>query len=458
MNQTNPLATESVGKLLLKYSVPAIIGMLVNALYNLVDRMFIGHIPDVGPMAITGVGISMPIMTIVLAFGMLIGIGSATNISIKLGQGKQKDAERIIGNATVLLIIVGILLTIFGSLFVNPLLRSFGATDQTIIYAKEFIEILLMGTVFNVFAFAFTHMARADGNPNLSAIVMVVGCVLNIILDAIFIFVMDLGIQGAAIATVISQAVTAIWLLFHFTKGSSNLKIRTNNMKLDPKVIRVIFAIGMAPFAMQLAASAVQMFANNTLMAYGGELAIGAMTIINSVALFFLMPTIGINQGAQPIIGYNHGAKLYERSKKAFYYSLIAVTILLSFAAVIVQTFPEMLIGLFNNDPTLADIAVEGLKIYLFTLPIISISVVGPIYFQSIGKAKVTLFLNLLRQVILFIPLMFIIPHFMGLKGIWFVMPISDTIAALITLCFLRYELKKTSLKQSVTKDIKIAS
>lgn len=458
MKQMNPLATEPIGKLLLKYSVPAIIGMLVNALYNLVDRMFIGHIPDVGPMAITGVGVTMPIATIILAFGMLIGIGSATNISIKLGQGKQQEAEKIVGNATSLLVILGILLTVVGLIFVNPLLRSFGATDQTIVYAKEFIEIILLGTVFNVFAFAFTHMARADGNPNLSAIVMVVGCVLNIILDPIFIFVLDMGIQGAAIATIISQAVTAIWLLLHFTKGSSKLKIRTNDLKLDFKIIRVIFAIGMAPFAMQLAASAVQMIANNTLMAYGGDLAIGAMTIINSIALFFLMPTFGINQGAQPIIGYNHGAKLYERSKKAFFYSLIGATVILCLDAVVVQVFPEMLIGLFNNDATLAEMSVQGLKIYLFTLPIISISVVGPIYFQSIGKAKITLFLNLLRQVILFVPLLFILPHFMGLKGIWFVMPISDTIAALITLCFLRYEMKKSAKQHAVMADAEIAS
>jgi len=458
LKQSNILGTEPIGKLLLKYSVPAIIGMLVNALYNLVDRMFIGHIPDVGPMAITGVGVTMPIMTVIMAFSMLIGIGSATNISIKLGQGKGKEAEQIVGNATSLLIILGIFLTIIGLVFVNPLLRSFGATDQTIIYAKEFIEIILLGTIFNVFAFAFTHMARADGSPRLAASVMIVGCVLNTILDPIFIFVFNLGIQGAAIATVIAQAITAIWLLFHFTKGSSQLKIRPYAMKLDTHIIRTILAIGIAPFSMQLAASAVQVFANNTLMAYGGDLAIGAMTIINSIALFFLMPTIGINQGAQPIIGYNHGAKQYHRSKKAFIYSIISAAIILAVDAVVVQMFPEVLIGLFNNDPALAKVSVEGLKIFLFALPLLSISVVGSNYFQSIGKAKISLFLSLLRQLIIFIPLLFILPRFLGLTGIWLAMPISDTIAALITLTFLRREMKKIDKKQSVEENTALAS
>ncbi len=444
MKQTNVLGTEPVGKLLLKYSIPAIIGMLVNALYNIVDRMFIGHIPNVGPLAITGVGVTMPIMTVILAFGMLVGIGSAANMSIKLGQGKKNEAEHIVGNATNLLIILGILLTVIGLVFLNPILRSFGATDQTIIFAKDYIVIILMGTVFNLFAFAFTHMTRADGHPKLAAIVMVVGCIINIILDPIFIFVLDLGIQGAAIATVISQAVTALWLLFHFTKGSSNLTIRRSYMKLDKAIVQTIFAIGMAPFAMQLASSVVQVFANKTLMTYGGDLAIGAMTVINSISLLFLMPIFGINQGAQPIIGYNHGAKLHHRSKKAFMYAVIGATVILLLGSTVIQLFPQALVGLFNNDPSLTEIAVDGMKIFLFALPILGVSVVGPNYFQSIGKAKISLFLSLLRQVILFIPLLLILPHFMGLKGIWFVMPISDVITAMITLYFLRREMNRT--------------
>ncbi|MGN1400991.1 MAG: MATE family efflux transporter [Bacillus sp. (in: firmicutes)] len=440
MNNQNVLGTESISKLLLKYSVPAIIGMIVNALYNIVDRIFIGHIPDVGPMAITGVGVTMPIMTVILAFGMLVGIGSAASMSIKLGQGNKKEAERIIGNATKLLILIGIGLTVLGLLFLNPLLRSFGATDQTIVFAKDYIEIIIIGIIFNLFAFAFTHMTRADGNPKLAAIVMVVGCAINIILDPIFIFVFDLGIQGAAIATVISQMITASWLFYYFTKGSSVLKISLENMKLNKPIVKAIFAIGMAPFAMQLASSLVQVFANNTLMTYGGDMAIGAMTIINSISLFFLMPIFGINQGSQPIIGFNYGAKQYHRSRKALIYSIAAATVILVIGSTLIQLYPASLVGIFNNDPTLTQMAVEGMKIFLFALPILGISVVGPNYFQSIGKARISLFLSLLRQVLLFIPLLFILPRFMGLKGIWVVMPISDSITAIITLYFLRRE------------------
>ena len=444
MRSQNILGTESVSKLLLKYSIPAMIGMIVNALYNIVDRMFIGHIPDVGPMAITGVGVTMPIMTVIMAFGMLVGIGSAASMSIKLGQGKKEEAEQIIGNATKLLVLIAIGLTVIGLLFLNPLLHSFGATDQTIVFAKDYIEIIIYGIIFNLFAFAFSHMTRADGNPKLAAIVMVVGCAINIILDPIFIFVFDMGIQGAAIATVISQTISALWLFYYFTKGSSSLKISLPNTKLNKSVVKAIFAIGMAPFAMQLASSLVQVFANNTLMTYGGDLAIGAMTIINSVSMLFLMPIFGINQGSQPIIGFNHGAKQYQRSSKALIYSIAAATVILSIGATLIQLFPATFVGIFNNDATLTEIAVDGMKIFLFALPILSISVVGPNYFQSIGKARISLFLSLLRQVLLFIPLLFILPRFMGLKGIWFVMPISDTVTALITLYFLRREMKRT--------------
>ncbi|WP_050613697.1 MATE family efflux transporter [Bacillus testis] len=311
-------------------------------------------------------------------------------------------------------------------------------------FAKDYIEIIIIGIIFNLFAFAFTHMARADGNPKLAAVVMIVGCAINMILDPILIFLFDLGIQGAAIATVVSQAITALWLLFYFTKGSSVLKISLKDLKLNKPIVKAIFAIGMAPFAMQLASSFVQVFANNTLMTYGGDMAIGAMTVINSISLFFLMPIFGINQGSQPIIGFNHGAKHYHRSKKAFIYSVTAATAILLIGSTLIQLFPASFVGLFNNDPTLTQMAVEGMKIFLFTLPILGISVVGPNYFQSIGKAKISLFLSLLRQVLLFIPFLFILPRFMGLKGIWFVMPISDTITAAITLYFLRREMKRT--------------
>lgn len=456
MNKQNVLGTESISKLLVKYCVPAVIGMLVNALYNLVDRIYIGNIPNVGPMAITGVGVTMPIMTVILAFAMLVGIGAATSMSIKLGEGKIDEAKSIVGNAVKLLVLLSIALTAIGVLFLDQILYSFGATDQTIMYAKDYISIIIWGTIICMFAFALSNMSRADGNPKLAAIVMIVGCVINIVLDPIFIFTFNMGIQGAAIATLISQAVSALWLLYYFTKGSSNLKIEFKYMKLNIKFIKMIFAIGMAPFAMQLAASVVQVIGNNTLMKYGGDMAIGAMTVINSVAMFFLMPIFGINQGAQPIIGYNHGAKLHDRSKKAFLYSVITATTILFIGFICIQLFPTVFVRLFNNDPMLTSMAVEGLRIFLFTLPILGISVVGPNYFQSIGKAKISLFLSLLRQVILFIPLLLILPRFFGLKGIWLVQPICDVITAIFTVYFIRREMKRLDREQ-LTKSEQVA-
>lgn len=275
MQNEQILGTQSIPKLLLKYSVPAIIGMMVNALYNVVDRIFIGNIPGAGPLAITGVGICLPIMTIILAFSMLVGIGATTNISIKLGQGKRDEAEKIIGNSITLAIVIGFIITILGILFCEPILRVFGASDSTLPYAKDFIYIILGGTIFSMLGYTLNTTIRGDGNPKLSAIIMIVGCLTNIILDAVLIFVFHLGIKGAAIATVIAQLVTAVWGLSYYVKGKSNLKFKKSSLRLDKNLVKPVFAIGSAPFAMQLATSLVQVISNNALKTYGGDLAIG---------------------------------------------------------------------------------------------------------------------------------------------------------------------------------------
>ena len=307
-NNQQILGTESIGKLLLKYSVPEIIGMMVNALYNVVDRMFIGNIPDVGPMAITGLGVTMPIMTIMLAFGMLVGVGATTNISIKLGQGKRDEAENIIGNAISLSVIIGILITIIGLVFCDSILKAFGASASTLVYAKSYIRIILIGSVFSIMGMMFNNIIRGDGNPKLSAIIMTVGCVTNIVLDALFIFGLNMGIQGAAFATIKSQAVTAFWGLCYYLRGKSKLKFRKSTLKLNSNIIKMICAIGSAPFAMQIAASLVQVLNNHALSTYGGDLSIGAMATISSIAMIFLMPSFGLVKGMQPIVCFNYGA------------------------------------------------------------------------------------------------------------------------------------------------------
>lgn len=442
MENQQALGTESVGKLLLKYSVPAIIGMLVNALYNVVDRIFIGNIPGVGPLAITGVGVTMPIMSITLAFAMLIGIGCTTNISIKLGQGKKEDAQKIIGNGITLSIIISLILSIIGIVFGNQILHLFGASDQTLYYAKSYIYIILAGTVFNTLGFTLNNTIRGDGNPKLAATIMVVGCITNVILDAVLIFVFNLGIQGAAIATVISQIVTALWGLMYYVKGKSNLKFEKSSLKLDKSLVKSIIAIGIAPFSMQIATSLVQVISNNALKMYGGDLAIGAMATISSISMIFLMPIFGLNQGSQPIIGFNYGAKQYDRANKAFKISALISIVILTAGWVLVQLSPETVIGMFNKDPKLMDISVNGIRIYLFMIPIIGISITGSNYIQSVGKAKIATVLSLLRQVILLIPMILILPNFFGLNGVWYASPISDFLSTAITAYILYRELK----------------
>ncbi len=454
-NSQQVLGTESIGKLLLKYSVPAIIGMMVNALYNVVDRMFIGNIPGVGPLAITGLGVTMPIMTIILAFGMLIGVGSATNISIKLGQKRKEEAESIIGNAISLSVIIGILITVIGILFSNSILKAFGASDATLVYAKAYISIILFGSVFNILGMMFNNIIRGDGNPKLSAIIMTVGCATNIVLDALFIFGFNMGIQGAAFATVISQAVTALWGISYYLRGKYNLKFRKSSLKLNKNIIKAICAIGSAPFAMQIAASMIQVLNNQALSTYGGDLSIGAMATISSIAMIFLMPSFGLVQGMQPIVGFNYGAKNYDRAKKTFIISVLASTSFFVVGALVIQIAPQVLVGMFNKDAELMNITINGLRKYTLALPMIGISIVGTNYIQSTGRAKMAMVLSLLRQVIILIPMILILPKFLGLDGVWFAQPTADAISSILTAIVIFKEFRSYEKTEDKLEEIK---
>lgn len=448
MSNQKHLGDAPIGKLLLQYSIPAIIGMVVNALYNIVDRMFIGNIPDIGSLAITGVGITMPIMTIVLAFGMLIGIGTTANISLNLGKGNRTTAEKLLGNAFTLSIIVGLAIAITGTIFANPILNLFGASENTLFYAKEYIGIILLGCTFNILSFALNSTVRADGNPKMSSITMVIGCGANIILDYLFIFVLNLGVKGAALATIISQAITFFIILYYYTAGNSNLKLKIENFKLKKHLVTMTFAIGIAPFATQIANSLVQVIANNALKTYGSDLAIGAMTVISSLNIIFMMPIFGINQGCQPIIGFNYGAKKYERAKEAFKYATIAACVICIIGFVSIQCFPTQIISLFNNDPELTTLAIKGIRIYLLMMPVVGINIVATSYYQSIGKAKISMFVSLLRQVILLIPFTIILPKFIGLDGVWAAGACADSLSVIITLVLLKKEFKQLDKMQ----------
>ena len=448
MSNQKHLGDAPIGKLLLQYSIPAIIGMVVNALYNIVDRMFIGNIPNIGSLAITGVGITMPIMTIILAFGMLIGIGATANISLNLGKGNRPTAEKLLGNAFTLSIIVGLAIAIVGTICANPILNLFGASENTLFYAKEYLNIILLGCTFNILSFSLNSTVRADGNPKMSSFTMVIGCGTNIILDYVFIFILNLGVKGAALATIISQAITFFIILYYYTAGNSNLKLKVENFKLKKHLVTMTFAIGIAPFATQIANSLVQVIANNALKTYGSDLAIGAMTVISSLNIIFMMPIFGINQGCQPIIGFNYGAKKYERAKEAFKYATIAACVICIIGFISIQYFPTQIISLFNNDLELTTLAIKGIRIYLLMMPVVGINIVATSYYQSIGKAKISMFVSLLRQVILLIPFTIILPKFIGLDGVWAAGACADSLSVIITLVLLKKEFKQLDKMQ----------
>lgn len=448
MSNQKHLGDAPIGKLLLQYSIPAIIGMVVNALYNIVDRMFIGNIPNIGSLAITGVGITMPIMTIILAFGMLIGIGATANISLNLGKGNRPTAEKLLGNAFTLSIIIGLAIAIVGTICANPILNLFGASENTLFYAKEYLNIILLGCTFNILSFSLNSTVRADGNPKMSSFTMVIGCGTNIILDYVFIFILNLGVKGAALATIISQAITFFIILYYYTAGNSNLKLKVENFKLKKHLVTMTFAIGIAPFATQIANSLVQVIANNALKTYGSDLAIGAMTVISSLNIIFMMPIFGINQGCQPIIGFNYGAKKYERAKEAFKYATIAACVICIIGFISIQCFPTQIISLFNNDPELTTLAIKGIRIYLLMMPVVGINIVATSYYQSIGKAKISMFVSLLRQVILLIPFTIILPKFIGLDGVWAAGACADSLSVIITLVLLKKEFKQLDKMQ----------
>ena len=456
MSRQQMLGEEKISKLLRQFSIPAIIGMMVASLYNIVDRIFIGNLPDIGGMALAGVGLTLPISTIIMGFGMLIGIGTGARISLKLGQRKKEEAEEHLGNALTLIIIFSVIITIFGIVLLKPILTVFGATASTEGYAVDYMQIIFLGTIFNLVGFGLNHSIRSDGNPKVAMLSMLIGSGLNVILVPIFVFMLNLGVRGAAIATIISQLTSAIWIIYYFTKGQSIIKLRAKNLKLKKQTVISIFSIGMSPFSMQVALSLVQVVSNISLKKYGGELSMGAVSIINSIALIFLMPIFGLNQGSQPIIGYNFGAKKYDRVKETTRYGIIVATIILTVGWIVIEAIPGALIRIFNSDPELVAIATNGLRIYLFVLPIVGFQIISTNYFQSVGQAKVSMILSLLRQVILLIPFLFLLPRLfnLGITGAWLAGPVSDFIASLITAVVFYKSIKGLTMKNEIANQI----
>jgi len=446
MNQrTKDLAELPIPRLMLKFFIPAFIGVFINALYNVVDRIFIGQ--GVGSVALSGVSVTFPVMLIVMGFGMLIGIGAGVLVSINLGRHDQKKAEQVLGNSFLLMLLVSVLITVIGFSIKNVMLHSFGATAETIQYANDYLDIILAGTVFQVVGFSLNNIIRAEGNARIAMVSMILSAGTNMILNPIFIFGFGWGVKGSALATVISMILLTVWVLWHFRSSKSVVKLKLENIKFDRKIVLEILAIGMSPFFMQIANSVVQGIINTKLIAFGGDLAVGAMGIVNSVLTLIVMAIVAINMATQPIISYNYGAKSYGRVKETLRLAIIMATVIAVFSFGLVESFPGSIVKLFNSTDTgLLEFGKEGLRLSLLALPFVGFQVVIGNFFQSMGKAKIALFLTLNRQVIILIPLLFILPQFLGLHGIWLAMPISDFCSAIIVVFFLVNHWKKLNL------------
>lgn len=437
-DKKNIMGTERIGKLLFKMAMPAIAAQIVNMLYNIIDRIFIGRIPEIGTLALTGVGVTFPIIILIAAFSSLIGMGGSPLAAIKMGAENYDEAEEILGNSFITLIGISIILTIFFHIFSEKLLLMFGAGENTIIYAKEYIKIYVSGTVFVQIALGLNSFISCQGFPKISMKTVLIGAILNIILDFVFIKILGMGVKGAAFATVISQAVSAIWVVrFLAFSKKSRIKIKKKYFKLNKAIILSVLALGISPFIMQSTESLLNIAFNSSLKRYGGDIAVGSMTILATVMQCFTLPIIGLGQGAQPIISFNFGAGNKERVKKTF---KLLITVSLTFttlAWLFIMLNPEFLIRVFaeKGDPII-EYAGKAIRIYLFGLFIIGAQFSCQQTFVALGRAKESLFLALLRKIILLIPLIYIMPLFLKDKvfAVFVSEPIADITSSLVTM------------------------
>jgi len=436
MKNIDELRETNIGLLMFKYFVPAFVGVFVNALYNIVDRVFIGQ--GVGAEALSGVSVIYPIMLIMMGFSMLIGIGTGVYVSINMGKKDMDRAEQTLGTGFILMLIVSVIIMIIIYILKKPILRSFGANEETFRYANEYLNIIIAGVAFMVVGFSLNNVIRSEGNARIAMLSMILSAGSNIILDTVFIFLLDMGVRGAAYATIISMFILMIWVLAHFRGKRSVVKLRNKYMRIDMGIFLEIIAIGMAPFSMQMASSLVHGLLNRKLIEFGGDLAVGAMGIVNSVISLVVMAIVAINMASQPIIGFNYGARSVRRVKEALRISLIAATLVSLVAFLLIESIPGIIVRIFNDESVeLYNIAVNGLRMVVLAFPLVGFQVVASHFFQAIGKAKIAMFTTLFRQVIGLIPLFFILPVFWGINGIWLSYPIADTMSAFLVIWFL---------------------
>ncbi len=435
------LGTEKISKLLRQYAIPAIIAMTASSLYNMVDSIFIGH--GVGPLAIAGLALTFPLMNLGAAFGSLVGVGASTSISVLLGQKNYDMARNVLGNVVTLNTIIGVVYMVAVYMFLDPILYFFGASDQTLPYAREYMEIILLGNVVTHMYLGLNAVQRASGFPKQAMAATIFTVIINTILDPIFIYAFDMGIRGAAIATVIAQLMALIWLTKMFSNKNNVVHFAKGSYKLVPRIVKDILAIGAAPFSMNMAACLVVIVINQGLQRHGGDLAIGAYGIINRIAFIFVMIVMGLNQGMQPIAGYNFGARKFDRVHKVLITTIICATCITTFGFLVAEIFPNTFIKIFTTDSQLIAISREGIMIIFAFFPIVGFQMVTGNFFQSVGMAGKAIFLSLSRQLIFLLPCLLILPTFMGVKGVWWSMPISDAMSSIIAGFLLIHQIKK---------------
>jgi putative MATE family efflux protein len=435
------VGTEKISKLLRQYAVPAIIAMTASSLYNMVDSIFIGH--GVGKFAIAGLALTFPLMNLGAAFGALVGVGASATISMLLGQKNYDMANKVLGNVVTLNTIIGIVYTIVFLAFLDPILYFFGASENTIGYARDYMTIILIGNIITHMYLGLNAVMRSSGMPKKAMYTTIFTVVINAILDPIFIYVFDWGIKGAAIATVIAQSLALAWIVRIFSNKSLVIHFKKGIYKLKARIVKDVISIGMAPFFMNTAACLIVILINQGLQRHGGDLAIGAYGIVNRVSFVFVMIVLGLNQGMQPIVGYNFGARQYNRVTGALKLTIIIATAIMTLGFLAAEIFPRAICMIFTTDEDLIRHAVKGMRIVFMCFPIVGFQIVTGNFFQSVGMAGKSVFLSLTRQLLFLLPGLLVLPHFLGTNGIWISMPVSDALSSFVAFVILYTQMKK---------------
>lgn len=435
------LGTKPVGALLWQYALPAIVAMVASSLYNIIDRSVIGQV--VGPEAIAGLGITFPFMNLSAAFGACVGVGASTCISVKLGQRDYQTAQHLLGNTVTLNLVIGLLFMVVSMAFLDPILRFFGASDATLPYAREFMQVILAGNVITHMYFGMNAVLRASGKPRhaMYSVLFTVGC--NIVLVIMFVWWFRWGIRGAALATVVSQSLALCWQMWLFSRPKELLHLKRGIYKLKADLVRNIIAIGISPFLMQATSCVIVIFMNNQFVRYGGDMAVGAYSIANSMVMVFFMFVMGVTQGMQPIIGYNYGAQKFDRMLRCLWLSIAVGTVILLIGWTLSMLFPREIARLFTTDETLLQLSARGLKIDMLVFFVVASQAIITNFFQCIGKVRVSIFLSLSRQLFMLLPMAYVFPLFFELDGVWYSMPASDFGSFAMTIPILMWYLRK---------------